>query len=191
MTTTENEVSGEIFENREFCGSELSQKFFEDCVFKRCRFQDCRMAGTRFLDCRFEACDLSLANLMGASFRGAQFLECKAVGVNFTSTAGFHGPKFHNCKLTDTVWAKLDLRGSTFVDCSLENADFEYARLDKVLFKNSLLGGARFVKTSLVETDFSTASDYAIDPRHNTIKKTKVALPEALAVLEILGFQVQ
>ncbi|MEN9530004.1 MAG: hypothetical protein RI932_1877, partial [Pseudomonadota bacterium] len=119
----------EIFEELE--DSSLVSCFFESCTFRRCKFIGKRLENCRFIDCRFENCDFSLAIVNGSSFRNAIFSECKAVGVNWSRSAGLNAAKFNHCKLNDSSFAMLDLRGCIFVDCQLDEVDFRESRLDK------------------------------------------------------------
>lgn len=179
------EISGEIFEGLD--NTPLMTSFFENCTFRRCKFIGLSLKNCRFVECAFENCDLSVANLTGSTFRNVRFIECKAVGVNWSLTSGIHSSQFIACKLNDTSFAKLDLRHIIFEQCQLEGSDFRETRLDKAKFPESRLAGAQFNKTNLLEADFSHAHDYFFDPRNNKLKNTKVSLPEAIGLLEVLG----
>jgi uncharacterized protein YjbI with pentapeptide repeats len=74
-----------------------------------------------------------------------------------------------------------------FKECSLENADFRESRLEKASFSGSNLTGAQFNRTNLIDADFSEAHHYFFDPRSNKLKNTKVSMPEAIGLLEVLG----
>lgn len=177
--------SDEIFDGLE--DSSLIGCFFEGCTFRRCRFIGQELKNCRFIDCNFENCDFSVALLTGSSFRNASFTDCKGVGVNWSKTAGIHSAKFRLCKLNDSSFAMLDLRGIVFDECLLEGVDFRQARLEKSKFPHCRLNGAQFNKTILIDSDFSQAHGYFFDPRENRLKNTKVSLPEAIGLLESLG----
>lgn len=184
----EGEFCGNTFEDRDFSSFEVDSGVFEDCIFTRCKFLGVRMVNSRFLDCKFENCDLSMCTPLGATFRGTTFLDCKAIGVNWSCAAGIHSTSFISCKLDDSSWHKLDLRMCKFENSFLTGADFENARLDKASFVGAQLHGAHFIKTSLVETNFSSAAGCLIDPRLNSVKKTKISVEDASSVLALLGF---
>jgi len=184
------EYSDQVFEETEFSDAQLANSTFEDCTFKRCRFAERKLVNIRFLDCKFENCDFSLSKVLGTTFRDTIFKDCKAIGVNFTQSSGIHSVQFIDCKLSDTSWQRMDLRYTNFDGSNLANADFENARLDKASFRNARLAGTRFVKTSLIEADLSSASEYLFDPRANQLKNTKVSVPEAIVLLEVLGLKI-
>ncbi|MEN9809331.1 MAG: hypothetical protein RLZZ488_898 [Pseudomonadota bacterium] len=179
------EKSDEIFEGLE--DGSLIGCFFESCTFRRCKFIGRELRNCRFIDCTFENCDFSVATVTGSSFRNATFKDCKAIGVNWSKSAGIHSAKFHQCKLNDSSFTMVDMRGTLFEDCLLEGVDFRETRLEKSKFPNCRMNGAQFNKTNLVDTDFSQANGYFFDPRENRLKNTKVSLPEAMGLLESLG----
>ena len=189
-TSEETEFLDCTFEDKEYGLQELANCEFERCVFRRCRFGNCRLSNARFIDCRFETCDLTASRLQGATFANVVFSGCRAIGVDWTETSGFRSVHFSDCKLSDGVWRGMDLRHAKFESSLLEHADFERSRLDKASFSGSRLEGARFVKTSLLDTDLSTAEGYVFDPRVNQLKNTKIGIPEALAILEVLGAKI-
>ncbi len=59
--------------------------------------------------------------------------------------------------------------------------------MKKADFDGSDLQHATFRGTDLSEADLSTAKNYEIDPLHNTLKKAKFSLPDAVGLLSGLG----
>lgn len=180
-----SESIGNVFTDTDF--PELIGGYYENCTFQRCKFIGSPIKNSRFVECRFECCDLSISSVTGSSFRNVTFSDCKAVGVNWSTSAGIHSGSFLQCKLNDCTFTQLDLRNIVFKECSLENADFRESRLEKASFSGSNLTGAQFNRTNLIDADFSEAHHYFFDPRSNKLKNTKVSMPEAIGLLEVLG----
>ena len=179
------EKLNEVFEGLE--ETSLRDSYFEKCTFRRCRFTSLSLKNCRFIDCSFENCELSLANLTGSRFANVIFSDCKAIGMNWGASAGLQSPKFIRCKLNDASFSHMDLRYICFEECEVEGADFSNSRLDKAQFSQCRLAGASFQKSILVDADFSSSQGYFFDPRQNTLKNTKVSLPEAMGLLEVMG----
>ena len=58
----------------------------------------------------------------------------------------------------------------------MRHVDFFESDLSKSVFSDTDLTNAVFESTILKEVDFTTASNYSIDPERNTIKKAKFSL---------------
>lgn len=67
----------------------------------------------------------------------------------------------------------MKLKGLYFKNCSLQEVDFSEADLSNVLFANCDLMGAIFDNTLLLNSDFRTARNFAIQPEKNKLRKSK------------------
>ena len=67
----------------------------------------------------------------------------------------------------------MNIKGFQFKNCSLQEADFSEADLSNVLFAECDLMGAIFDNTLLLNSDFRTARNFAIQPEKNKLRKTK------------------
>lgn len=80
----------------------------------------------------------------------------------------------------------------------MKNSSFNGSKLHESHFTNTCLSGAQFLEADLLGTvfhncdlskaNFSTAIQYAIDPRTNKLKKALFSLPDAVGLL--LGFDI-
>lgn len=71
-----------------------------------------------------------------------------------------------------------------FENCRLSECYFNNTKLKKAKFPGSNLCLSRFHGCDLTEADFSTASEYFIDPLTNQIKKAKFSFPEVKGLLK-------
>lgn len=80
----------------------------------------------------------------------------------------------------------------------MKNCSFSGSKIKECQFTNTLLNGADFCDVDLSgsifhhcdlsKADFSTATNYDIDPLTNKIKKAQFSLPEAAGLLR--GFDI-
>ncbi len=74
-------------------------------------------------------------------------------------------------------------------DCVAVNVDFRETDLSQADFAGTDLSDSLFLTTDLTEADLSSAYNYQIDARQNTIKKAKFSLPEAMSLLYNLDIE--
>ena len=79
---------------------------------------------------------------------------------------------------SDHELPKLEL-----TECIAREVDFSGANLTKAAFTRADFLDSRFVDTNLSGADFSHASNYAINPTVNRLKKAIFTLPEAMSLL--------
>jgi uncharacterized protein YjbI with pentapeptide repeats len=77
------------------------------------------------------------------------------------------------CLLNLSSFYKMKLKGVKFISCSLHEVDFSEADLSRGLFADCDLMGAIFDNTLLLNSDFRTARNFAIQPEKNKLRKTK------------------
>jgi fluoroquinolone resistance protein len=162
-------AEGQIFKSNDFSKKSLKKRFFANCSFDHCNFSECLLQDVRFCSCIFIGCNLSLPKLEGCRFQDARFIDCKIVGVEFFKCdKTFFSACFENCLL----------HYCNFSDLNMKNALFRGSKLRENYFTNTCLNGA----------DFSTATQYAIDPQTNKIKKARFSIPEVIGLLH--GFDI-
>ena len=149
-----------------------------------------------FEDCRFVACSLPLALVAGARFIATGMQSCDLMGVDWTSAGsgafGLVDPlRFADCRLDYAGFARLKLDGVVLYGCSLVEADLEGAVLTGADLRHADLSGARLGGADLRGADLTGAIGYAVDPGSTMISDTRVSVPEALSVLEHLGFVIE
>ncbi len=183
------EYDGETFAKLDLKQAQISGKTFVDCQFEACAFQETVFRACAFHDCRFEDCDLSLAQTPGSTFVGVHFQACKLVGIDWTlahwAKFGLGRPfTFHACTLSYSFFSGLKLPRLRMTECLVKEADFADVDFTGAVFSGTDFSGSRFVNCDLSQADFNGAVNYAIDVQQNRLKKTKFALPEAVALLK-------
>lgn len=162
----------ETFENLTFSEKDLERIDFDNCQFIDCNFTRNKLTHTNFSECDFENCDLSNAFLTGTSIQDCQFEKCKMLGLRFEVCnpilLSFH---FSECQLNFSSFYGLNLKGTKFINCDLEQADLTETDFSNSVFKNCNLKETVFDRTLLNGADFQTAYNFSIDPENNNIRK--------------------
>jgi len=161
--------------NVEFCNCTFANNQFIKCSFLNCRFEDCSFVNT----------DFSLSIFKSSSFFGAHFKDCKLIGINWTKALKPLKLKFTDCKINDSLFVGLDLRGISMTNCEARNSDFEKANLIKANLVNSDFLNSNFDAANLTSADLTGAVNYIINPNLTAIKHARFSQPE---VLQLLAF---
>ncbi|PJJ52772.1 pentapeptide repeat-containing protein [Hymenobacter chitinivorans] len=165
---------------------------FEQCHFIGCDFSGAQLGQLRFADCLFERCNLASAAMAGASLQNVAFADCKLSGVQFAACRDFlFEVHFQGCQLHYASFFGKKLRNTRFVGCSLTDADFTSADLTEAAFADCTLRGTVFRSTQLTGTDFTTASEFSIDPDGNTLTKARFTLTGLLGLVDKYGIIVE
>ncbi|ULU26529.1 pentapeptide repeat-containing protein [Dyella terrae] len=193
---TDNAYDDATFEDVQANGAALDGIRFHDCSFVRCQFSEATLARCRFSDCEFRECNLSLAKLTGSGFDAARFIDCKMVGIDWTRA---HWPRvrmakalaFERCVINDSSFFGLDLREFVLIECRALDVDFTDANCEDADFHGTDLRDSVFARTRLGRANFVEAQNYRIDVFHNDIKRARFSLPEAVALLDSLGIELE
>lgn len=172
-------------------GARVSRAGFERCRFEKCTFTGARFYDTRFTDCVFIGCELTTMGVAGTSFTNVTFTNCRAMGVDWTAAHQLtFSVSFDQCRLDNSMFGGMRLKGLKVVDCNLQGADFSGCDLTNARFPKSDTGGALVRHATVKGADFSGARDFAYDARTNKAGKTKVSLETAALLLSELGLDV-
>ncbi|MNK08059.1 Pentapeptide repeats (8 copies) [compost metagenome] len=182
IVITEAELPGLLEEQR----SELSGFDFTEL-----NLTDANLKSTIFIDCKFTNCNLSNVSLQNVVLRTVFFEGCNLMGINWADARKGGEFNFSGCKLDYGCFQSMDLRGITFTDCSVREADFSGANLSKSSFSGSHLSGTSFVNVNIEKADFRGAKNYFIDPKFAKLKEAKFSFPEALVLIQALGAEVE
>lgn len=126
----------------------------------------------------------------GCRFQDVAWVDCKIVGADFFKCdPTFFTPTFKKSTLYCCNFSDLNLKNISFEVCKLKECYFTNACLKDAFFGESDLSGTIFHNTDLSKADFSTASNYYIDPRTNVLKNAKFSLPEAVGLLKGLDIK--
>jgi uncharacterized protein YjbI with pentapeptide repeats len=78
----------------------------------------------------------------------------------------------------------LDLQKNEYHSCTIRNADFTQSNLKDASFLDCNLADARFFKTDLRKVNFTTATNFSIDPENNTLTKAIFSYNNVLNLLD-------
>ncbi len=161
---------------------------FINCTFSKCAFDESAFQACVFRDCLFRQCGLNLVTLKECSFTNTRFETSQLIGINWTETTWrrnkwLKAVDFVDCALNHATFTGLNLQKIKLVKCVAHDVDFSEANLTQADCTFTDFTNSRFVHTNLTEADFTGATHYTIPANLNTLKKTKFALPEAMALL--------
>ena len=87
------------------------------------------------------------------------------------------------CAISHSTFIGLSLRRMQIAECLARDVDFTEADLSQADCRHTDFAQSRFLHTDLTKADFTGATNYAIAPNLNVLKKTKFSLPEAMSLL--------
>lgn len=176
-------------ENGSFHQESLKQTEYFDTAFIKCSFSETPFYNTHFTDCLFQDCQFKLNKWEGARIQNCLFMDSKMVGADLFKCDPFlFSCTFKNCHIILANFSDLPMNEVMFENCRLSECYFNNTKLKKAKFPGSNLSLSRFHGCDLTEADFSTASEYFIDPLTNRIKKAKFSFPEVIGLLK--GFEI-
>lgn len=182
------------FRSEVYAEQEFNKVSFEHCHFINCDLSSSHLKSCSFEDCIFENCNLSTLHVDDCTFRDTSFTSSKLIGILWHECRqrGFSlGIKFKDSSLNYSSFYGLDLQKCTFDTVSAIEVDFTEANLSKRVLHNMNLSGATFSRTNLKGTDFTTATNYLLNPAENTVKGAIFSMPEAMNLLYTFGVKIQ
>lgn len=184
-----SEIIERIFKSKNFSSYQWNGKFFLDCSFENCNFTKSVWQNAKFIGCSFSNCNISLIKLDGCRLQDVKFVDCKIVGADFFKCdPAFFSIACLKSFLQYSNFSDLNMKRISFEKCKLKECHFSNALLMEGSFKETELPGTIFHHCDLSKADFSSASQYNINPETNKIKKAKFSLPEAIGLLR--GFDI-
>lgn len=163
----------------------ITEVEFCDCTFNNCKFFKAIFFDCRFENCVFQNCDLGSISIKHTAFNDVLFIESKLTGLQWPDAGIPLNVNFRKCLLNYSSFIGVNLKNAELVDCQLNEVDFTETNLAKANCSFSDFSGARFINTNLEYTDLSDASNYAIHPDGNKLRKTIFSLPEAMSLLDV------
>ena len=137
------------------------------------------------MDCEFIDCNLSMLELQGSSLKNVTFKNCKLLGISFENCDDFlFQVYFENAVLDFAGFNNKKMPKTKFVNCSLRETSFVGTHLKQSSFEKCDLQGAIFNESDLTECNFTTATNYQIDPQFNVLKKARFSLQGIPGLLE-------
>ncbi|GAA4016400.1 hypothetical protein GCM10022408_32320 [Hymenobacter fastidiosus] len=173
----DNFPAGQVFDRWNAEQLRRHGREFEQCHFIGGDFAGADLSNLLFVDCLFERCNLASASLAGTSLQNVAFDACKLSGVQFTACRDMlFGVHFDQCQMPYTSFYGRKMPATRFRGCLLTEADFASADLTAAVFHECRLAGALFDNTQLTSADFTTATDFHIDPELNRVHRARFAL---------------
>ena len=170
-------AAGRVFEREDFRGGAFEKGEYEDCRFINCNFNRVNLTETAFIECEFIDCDLSLSEIALSRFNGVSFKKCKLLGLRFDTCNNFgFSVKFSECDLSHASFYNMKIKKTVFAECIMHECDFAGSDLSSADFSGSDFLRCIFENTILEKADFSSASNFIIDPEKNKIKKALFSL---------------
>lgn len=155
---------------------------YEKCEFVNCIFTD--ISNLNFIECSFKNCNLSNCKLNNAKLQGVAFIDCKLLGLNFFQARDFaFEVYFNNCLMDFASFDSKKLNSSEFKNCKMHEVNFTKADLSKSTLYNCDLYEAIFAQTNLSGVDFTSSTNFDIDPEINSIKKAKFSSQDLFRLL--------
>ena len=155
----------------------VNNREFDGCVFTNCDFSNSDFSYNIFSDCSFVDCNLSMMKVNGTSLKTVAFKECKLLGIPFNECDDFlFSVSFMDCTLDYSSFANKKMHKTDFINSSLKEVSFAGTDLTKSNFQKSNLEHVIFNATKLNEVDFTTASNFIIDPENNILRKAKFSV---------------
>lgn len=187
-------VEGETFEGWGAPSLDLAGAVVSDCRFQRCDLVEGSLRGSQLSGCVFEGCELAMIDLADAVLHDTRFEDCRLTGVRFgdlrRDPLGVDA-SFERCELSLTSFQKLDLRRCAFRDCRAAEAEFLECDLRGADLQGTDLERSVFIHNDLRGADLRGARNYAISACENRVSDMRVALPEALGLLAVLGLRLE
>jgi uncharacterized protein YjbI with pentapeptide repeats len=185
---TETDFSDQSYNNLDFDKLIIEEKSFENCLFQSCSLIETAFKHCTFVDCDFKNCNLSLVKFDFSSHTNTTFEDSKLVGINWTKVNRILDLSFQNCIINNSTFMGLNLRDMKLIKCIAQDVNFGQANLTEAKCNYTDFKKSEFLKTNLTKTDFTNATNYAINPNDNLLKKTIFSLPEAMSLLN--GFDI-
>jgi len=167
-------IENQNFEKLDFTSTPFKIDEYDNCTFISCNFENQNLTNFSFVDCEFIDCNLSLVGTTNTAFKTVQFSDCKLLGIDFSECNSFLlNMSFESCFMNLTSFYQLKFKQKTFKNCTLNEVDFTETDLSESNFENCDLKRAIFDRSILIKTDFTSASNFTIDPENNRIKGAK------------------
>lgn len=170
-------ITDSEFRGIDYSTSPIEETDFENCHFINCNFANTGLNNLQFEDCVFENCDLSNVPIQNTAFRNIQFNACKLIGLQFDTCNPFLlSFQFQQSILNFSSFYRLQIPGTVFQNCTIEEADFTETNLAKAVFDDCILTGTMFGNTSLQNADLYNSSGFIIDPETNNLNGARFSI---------------
>lgn len=178
-------IDEQTFANSNYSEKPLEIADYEYCTFKNCNFSNAVLSEIKFSECEFFDCNFSNANLANLSLQDVKFKNCKMLGLRFDVCNQFgFAATFEACQLDHSIFYKMKLNRSTFINSQLKGVDFSETDLKKSKLIGCNLFDATFQNTILEMADLTHSTNYSINPEENRIKGAKFSMPEIAGLLD-------
>jgi uncharacterized protein YjbI with pentapeptide repeats len=165
-------ILDKTFEGEDF--TTFTKGEYDNCRFVNCNFLNSDMSKSTFVNCEFTGSNLSSVKVAKTTFNEVIFQDCKMLGIHFEQVEPLLlAFSFDTCQLDFASFYQLKLPKTHFKNCSLQEVDFVETDLRQAIFEHCNLARAIFDFSDLQKADFSTASNFSINPNKNKLKGAK------------------
>ena len=189
-------VRGGLYADRTFTRldgavRDFVQAEFEHCTFAGCDFSYADLSHAFFSECLFRECRMVVPGLSAVHLRKAVFDGCLLSGLDFGQCvkAGF-GVSFVRSRLDNCSFYELKMPGTRFDDCELTGCLFAESDLTGASFDGCKLPATDFDRCRLERADFRTATEFAIDPGRNMLRRAKFSPYNLAGLLAVYGIEI-
>jgi fluoroquinolone resistance protein len=178
-------IEDEVWKDVDGNNKSFTEITFEKCIFQNCIFTNTIFHKCLFVDCSFSSSDLSMSKWSETTIKNVQFEDSKLTGIDFSLKRNkLSRLSFKGCNLNYCIFSGLDMQKHEYINCSIRNADFTQSNLNNTSFLDCNLADARFFKTDLRKVNFTTATNFSIDPENNTLTKAVFSYTNVLNLLD-------
>jgi len=154
-----------IHKKQIYAEEDVGGESFDNVKFVNCRFCGINLRFTSFSKCAFDNCDLSGSAFESVNFSNCKFIESKLSFIDFAEIA-LKGCSFEKCVMENCIFQqfknssknerkKLNFRNFSFNEVNLTGSVFAFCDLDEASFERSNLVAVVFERCSLKNTNFS------------------------------------
>lgn len=191
-----------IKEDQRLIGIECHDETIKDTLFKHVdvrqsrftaiQFDHCDFEKASFVDCVFERCDFSNSKFKSAYFERCVYIECKAIGCDFSSTNIKH-VAYRESNLKYAFFEQSHIESSLFDHCELTEASFAGVVFKQMEMLESQFIRNNFFKTSLKQIDFSNCvfSAPLVSDHQSELKGIIVNPMQALELVSLWGIVIK
>lgn len=181
------------FVDHTFAGASAVNESVPGGEYERVRFERCTLTGTRFSGCHFDEvvfvhCELTTASFLNSTLRDVKFVNCRMMGVNWTTVRPLtFSVRFEQCRLDNSTFSGMKLKGLHMVDCGLAGVDFSGCDLTSARFPKCDMAGATIRQATLNLADLTGTRGCFFDVRTCKTRGTRIDIEMAAQMIRDLG----
>lgn len=170
----------------------INKKEISDINFFWIDFSSYDFSMKNFTSCKFEKCNLSNIKVRETVFNNVEFIKTKIMWVSFLEINKFLSNfNFIHCNIELSYFNSMTLKWISFQDSEIIECDFTRTNLEWADFSFCNLERTLFFATKLKKTNFTWATNFAINPSTNSLEKTKFSKENVIKLLDYFDIIVE